>query len=451
MKKSAMLFFISVAASLVCHAIHLRGGEIRIEQLSATSLSYRITVLVYVNTIGTNEQFGGEDAWLDFGDGNKIQIPETPAELSPDNGTGLSRASFTIEHTYPGYQSYLVSYSEPNRSEGVVNFTNSVSTKLFLESAIIVGGIRPQYFSPINYAEPSFNASLTQPYSCAFTCYDKNQARLTYELVTPHEAQNVPVLNYHLPGNVKINATSGLVTWDTKSETIVPGLYSLAIKVSQFNAEDELIGWIVKDMEILLRESALPITLVAREENMKHDLLLTEGSAIINEIAGTSKNVVLFANVYSELIGNSAMTLQQSDSSSDDARFINIVVTVKSNENIKRKTPYAVVIRAKTGPSQIVDDVYLIYTDSFYMNPLPAVTSVVEEGPITIFPNPAANFIEIQRLGAMDHMELLTATGQRVEINVTNSTIDVRNLPNGLYLLIIEAGGKKSVYRVVKK
>jgi hypothetical protein len=446
MKKPTMLFLMSVAASLGCHATHLRGGEIRIEQLSATSLSYRITVLVYVNTIGTNELFGGEDAWLDFGDGTRVQVPETPAEPSPDSGTGLSRASFTIEHTFPGYQLYVISYSEPNRSEGVVNFTSSVSTKFFLESAIIVGGIRPQYFSPINYAEPSLNASLTQRYSCAFTCYDKNQDRLSYELVTPRQAQNVPVLNYHLPENVKINATSGLVTWDTKSETIVPGLYSLAVKVSQFNVDDELLGWIVKDIEILLVNSALPITIVPKEENMKHDLLLTEGNATIKEIAGTSKNVVLFADVYSELIGNSAMLYQKSDSSSADAEFINVLAKITWNEIIKRKSPYAIVIRARINSSQLVDDVYLIYTIS-----LPVVTSVADEASVSLFPNPATDFIELQSSVAIDNVKLFSPSGEPVEIGVTNHMVDVRNIPNGLYLMIVETGGRKSLYRVVKK
>jgi hypothetical protein len=445
MNKSAILFVMSVAASLVCHATHLRGGEIRIEQVSATSLTYRITVLVYVNTIGTNELFGGEDAWLDFGDGKRIQVPETPAELSPDNSTGLSCASFTIEHTFPGYQIYAVSYSEPNRSEGVVNFTNSVSTKFFLESAIIIGGIHPQYFSPINYVEPSFNATLTQPYSCAFTCYDKNQARLSYELVTPNQAENLPVLNYHLPGNVKINPTSGLVTWDTKSETIVPGLYSLAVKVSQFNADDELMGWIVKDIEILLVNSALPITLVPKEENMKHDLLLTEGSATIKEIAGTSKNTVLFADVYSELIGNSAILIQQYDSSSADAKFINVLAQMTWNEIIKRKSPYALVIRARINSSQVVDDVYLIYTIS-----LPVVTSIADEASLNFFPNPATDFIEVRSSLRIDNVTLFSPSGNPVETSFTTPMIDVRNLPNGLYFLIIQAGGKRSVYRVVK-
>jgi hypothetical protein len=145
------------------------------------------------------------------------------------------------------------------------------------------------------------------------------------------------------------------------------------------------------------------------------------------------------------------MLVQQSDSSSNDAKFINVLASITSNENIKRKTPYAIVIRAKTGPSKIVDDVYLIYTDSFYTNLLPVVTSIANEKLISVFPNPATEFIEIQSLTAMDDVELLSSTGQRVEICISNPMIDVRNIPNGLYFLIIQSAGSKSVYRVVKK
>jgi hypothetical protein len=95
--------------------------------------------------------------------------------------------------------------------------------------------------------------------------------------------------------------------------------------------------------------------------------------------------------------------------------------------------------------------VYLIYTDSFYTNPLPVITSIVNEEPISVFPNPGTDFIVIPSLTATDRVELLSPAGRRVEISITNPTIDVRSVPNGLYFLIIEACGKKSVYRVVKK
>jgi hypothetical protein len=186
--------------------------------------------------------------------------------------------------------------------------------------------------------------------------------------------------------------------------------------------------------------SALPITLVPKGENIKHELLLTEGTATIKEIPGTSKNVVLFADVYSELIGNSAMLLKQADSSSSDAKFINVLATITWNEIIKRKSPYAIVIRARINSSQVVDDVYLFYTIS-----LPVVTSVPDETSFSFFPNPATDFIELRSSMAIDNVKLLSMRGEPVDIGVANHMVDVRNVPNGVYLLIIKTGGRKSV------
>ena len=57
-------------------ATHLRAGEITVERVSCNSLTFRITVTVFTNTINTNVLFGGEDDWLDFGDGHRMLIPE---------------------------------------------------------------------------------------------------------------------------------------------------------------------------------------------------------------------------------------------------------------------------------------------------------------------------------------------------------------------------------------
>ena len=77
MKKS--LFFLAIVlCALNCSATHLSGGEIYAERVSPTSLSFRITIRVFTNTINTNVLFGGEDDWLDFGDGQRMLVPETP-------------------------------------------------------------------------------------------------------------------------------------------------------------------------------------------------------------------------------------------------------------------------------------------------------------------------------------------------------------------------------------
>ena len=77
--------FLLIAASAgSAWATHLRAGEITVERVSCNSLTFRITVTVFTNTINTNVLFGGEDDWLDFGDGNRMLIPEQ--EIDPDHG-----------------------------------------------------------------------------------------------------------------------------------------------------------------------------------------------------------------------------------------------------------------------------------------------------------------------------------------------------------------------------
>src|SRR5690606_32360272 len=109
------------------NATHLRAGEITVERIGCSNI-WRITVTVYTNTINTNVLFGGEDDWLDFGDGSRMLIPEQPNTLRPDLGEGIATASYTVTKQYSG-GTYTISYSEPNRNAGVVNMDGSVNTR----------------------------------------------------------------------------------------------------------------------------------------------------------------------------------------------------------------------------------------------------------------------------------------------------------------------------------
>src|SRR5690606_20020190 len=119
------------------NATHLRAGEITVERIGCSNI-WRITVTVYTNTIGTNVLFGGEDDWLDFGDGNRMKVPETPNTPRPDLGEGIATASFTITRPYSGNGKFIISYSEPNRNAGVVNMDGSVNTRFYIETALII-------------------------------------------------------------------------------------------------------------------------------------------------------------------------------------------------------------------------------------------------------------------------------------------------------------------------
>ncbi len=125
MKKIILLTFLSLMSAYSAHATHLRAGQIEVKQISA--LTVKITVTVFTNANST-VLFGGEQDMLNFGDGTPVQlVPETQntirRDLNPDGSIGV--ASFTTYHTYANAGSYLISYREPNRNEGVLNMDNS--------------------------------------------------------------------------------------------------------------------------------------------------------------------------------------------------------------------------------------------------------------------------------------------------------------------------------------
>src|SRR4051812_12848774 len=90
--------------TLQVNATHLRAGEITVRQ-DATGLHVIVTVTVYTNTINTNVLFGGDDDFLDFGDGSDpdgdgtpgILVPETQNTIQEQLGVGIARASFVVE------------------------------------------------------------------------------------------------------------------------------------------------------------------------------------------------------------------------------------------------------------------------------------------------------------------------------------------------------------------
>src|SRR5688500_11207358 len=143
---SLITLMLILGMAKVSNATHLRAGEIIVERVSCNSLTFRITVTVFTNTINTNVLFGGTDDYLDFGDGTDpdgdgipgILIPEQQNTLRPDLGEGVATASYTVLHTYSGYQEYIISYSEPNRNAGVVNMDASVTARFYIETKLIV-------------------------------------------------------------------------------------------------------------------------------------------------------------------------------------------------------------------------------------------------------------------------------------------------------------------------
>lgn len=308
MNRKHLLRFLLLSLVLVigfvysAHATHLRAGEITVERVNCSSLTFRITVTVFTNTINTNVLFGGEDDWLDFGDGNRMLVPEQANINRPDLGEGIATASFTVTHTYSGNGRYVISYSEPNRNAGVVNMDGSVNTRFYIETLIIVDPFLGCNNTPKLLVPPIDRACTTIAWFHNPGAYDPDGDSLSYELVVPFRERNTTVVNYKEPnaqsfyrnfntGNeggtgpprFTINPIDGTLTWDAPGTV---GEYNIAFVIKEWRLVNGVwvsIGFVRRDMQIIVDDcdNERP------ELEVPEDVCVEAGSTLTATIFGT--------------------------------------------------------------------------------------------------------------------------------------------------------------------
>ena len=281
------------------YATHLRAGEITVERVGCANI-WRITVTVYTNTINTNVLFGGEDDWLDFGDGNRMLVPETENTPRPDLGEGIATASFTITHAYSGNGRFVVSYSEPNRNAGVVNMDGSVNTRFYIETVLIVDPFLGCNNTPKLLVPPIDRACTGIAWFHNPGAYDPDGDSLSYELVIPFRDRNTTVVNYRDPAdagfysdyntgneeangppNFSINPIDGTLTWDSPG-TI--GEYNIAFVIREWRLVNGVwvsIGFVRRDMQIIVDDC----------DNERPELEVPEDVCVV---AGTTLDATIF-------------------------------------------------------------------------------------------------------------------------------------------------------------
>ena len=281
-------------------ASHLRAGEITVERESCSSLTFRITVTVFTNTINTTVLFGGIEDWLDFGDGTRMLVPEQANVLRPDLGEGIATASFTISHTYSGNGSYIISYSEPDRNGGVVNMDHSLTTHFYIESSIIADPFLGCNSTPKLRVPPIDQGCTGVAWFHNPGAYDPDGDSLSYELVVPFSDINRTVLNYRDPaaqgfytnyanGNeagtgppsFTINPADGTLTWDSPGSI---GEYNIAFVVREWrlvNGAWVSLGFVRRDMQIIVDDC----------DNERPDLEVPEDVCVV---AGTTLDASIF-------------------------------------------------------------------------------------------------------------------------------------------------------------
>jgi hypothetical protein len=305
----ALLLLVSYSAQ----ATHLRAGEITVRRDACNSLKFWITVTVFTNTKNTNVLFGGDDDILDFGDGSDpdrdgkpgILVPETQNTIRSDLGEGIATASFTISHIYSAGSSFTISYSEPNRNEGVVNMDNSVNTRFYIETEISIDPfLGCNENTPILGVPPIDRGCTGVAWFHNPGAYDLDGDSLSYELVVPFRERNTRVVNYRDPANegfyinagignedqtappsFNINSVTGTITWDAPGKA---GEYNIAFVIKEWRKISGRwiqMGFVRRDMQIIVEEC----------ENNRPDLIVPEDICI--EAGDTLRAIIIGTDI----------------------------------------------------------------------------------------------------------------------------------------------------------
>ncbi|MCE7991590.1 MAG: hypothetical protein HEP71_06405 [Roseivirga sp.] len=196
------LLFLGVEA----WATHIRAGEIVAVRISQSSLRFRFTLILYSDT-GSGVQVG-EGGTFNFGDGRVIeggrQVLIEQATFFDEEliGNETRRTIFEFEHTFSANNVFIISYTEQNRNNNIVNINNGASdqTAFHIETIIridpgLLGNGTPQLTIP-----PIDRACVGARFIHNPGAFDPDGDSLAYKLVTPQEARGETV-NSYLPLN----------------------------------------------------------------------------------------------------------------------------------------------------------------------------------------------------------------------------------------------------------
>ncbi len=142
------------------------------------------------------------NATLDFGVDGATQT--VPVGFRDRAGTAIGNdievLTYTFRHTYPGANTYKVSFREDNRNALVVNMTNSVNTAFYVETEFTINPNLGLNNSVVLRNPPIDRATVVGSGSATIRLlFDPDGDSLSFRLVVPFQRLNTPVLAYIAP------------------------------------------------------------------------------------------------------------------------------------------------------------------------------------------------------------------------------------------------------------
>ncbi len=165
---------------------------------------------------------------------------------------------YVVEHNFPVFATYRVSYFERNRNGGIANMSNSLEVPFFIESEV---SLRPNLglnSTPKFEIPPIDRACTGQKFTHNPGAFDEQGDSLSYELTISRQGSGIVVPNYRFPDEFSSEQEDGTtpdlffidefgtLTWNAPE---IAGEYNVAFFVNEWR-DGRNIGKVNRDMQI---------------------------------------------------------------------------------------------------------------------------------------------------------------------------------------------------------
>ena len=257
-KRSFLLVIFACFIFQSSWSTHLRAGQITAKRVSNTSLTYLITVTVYMDSPGNADS---PFLTVFFGDGTSAQVLRDDSKTR-SIGNNTTYNVYTIRHRYPAAQAYKIYFAEGNRNEGVLNMVNSVGTFFSVSTILLIDPFIGLNDTPELLSDPIDLACVGQRFTHNLAPFDPDGDSLSFKLAIPKQSEDRDVNGYVSPASSSFGGTSenggtpyfsidpftGTLTWDAPA---IAGEYNIAFEVEEWRNGIK-IGSVIRDMQIIV-------------------------------------------------------------------------------------------------------------------------------------------------------------------------------------------------------
>jgi hypothetical protein len=242
MKTVLLLFLVFLSVEAV-QATHLIGGYIQATPISGSSLTYRISAVLYLDEVTGKTAANQMDAiQICLGDGAIVTAYR--ASRIGNNTQMASIDSYTLIHTYTGPGTYTLTTSITNRSSVNKTIPQANDLPLTLSTTFTSNTPTLNQTPTANYPATGVYIKVNSKATLSLQATDAEGDSLVYGLAKPlttmsssQSCTGQAVSSYQYPndatrrGTFKLNSRTGELVWDAPVEV---GVYSITLNISEY-------------------------------------------------------------------------------------------------------------------------------------------------------------------------------------------------------------------------